>query len=106
MLVKGRSSRSFFTNLFHQACKGSQIFTHPDSPISIVGKPFKHLLYQFRLAFSGWRYVHIVRGGESYSALADGLQSALYALGGVSKEHRTDSLSAAYVNDSQKQYLT
>ncbi len=86
--------------------QGLSDFTHPDSPISIAGKPFKHLLYQFRLAFSGWRYVHIVRGGESYSALADGLQSALMALGGSPKEHRTDSLSAAYINDSQKQQLT
>ena len=64
------------------------------------------MLYQFRLAFSGWRHAHIVQGGESYSALADGLQTALHKLGGVPKEHRTDSLSAAYVNAAQKQRLT
>ena len=86
--------------------QGLSDFTHPDSEITIGGKPFKHLLYQFRLAFSGWRYVHITQGGESYSALADGLQSALFELGGSPKEHRTDSLSAAYVNESQKQHLT
>ncbi len=38
--------------------------------------------------------------------MADGLQSALHTLGGVPKEHRTDSLSAAYVNNAQKQHLT
>ncbi len=76
------------------------------TPITIDGKAFSHLLYQFRLAFSGWRYVHIVQGGESYSALADGLQSALHRLGGAPKEHRSDSLSAAYVNNAQKQRLT
>ena len=31
-------------------------------------------------------------------ALAEGLQNALWALGGVSGEHRSDSLSAAYHN--------
>ena len=54
----------------------------------------------------GWRHVHIVQGGESYSALADGLQNALRTLGGAPKEHRTDSLSAAYVNNVEKQRLT
>ena len=32
-------------------------------------------------------------GGESYVALAEGLQNALWMLGGVPREHRTDSLS-------------
>ena len=81
-------------------------FTHPNTAITIDQKPFAHSLYQFRLAFSGWRYVHIIQGGESYSALADGLQSALHALGGAPKEHRTDSLSAAYVNTAEKRRLT
>ncbi|MEX2354165.1 MAG: IS21 family transposase [Gammaproteobacteria bacterium] len=86
--------------------QGLSDFTHPNTPITIAGEPFAHLLYQFRLAFSGWRDVHIVQGGESYSALADGLQNALQKLGGVPQEHRTDSLSAAYVNNAQKQRLT
>jgi transposase InsO family protein len=86
--------------------QGLSDFTHPNTAITIAAEPFKHLLYQFRLAYSGWRSVHIVQGGESYSALADGLQTALHKLGGAPKEHRTDSLSAAYVNAAQKQRLT
>ena len=86
--------------------QGLSDFTHPNTAITIAGESFAHLLYQFRLAYSGWRYVHIVQGGESYSALADGLQNALHTLGGTPKEHRTDSLSAAYVNTTQKQRLT
>lgn len=73
-------------------------FTHPDSPITIEGKPFKHLLYQLRFAYSGWRSVSIVQGGESYAALASGLQRALQQAGGSPIEHRTDSLSAARNN--------
>ena len=86
--------------------QGLSDFTHPNTAITIAGEAFKHLLYQFRLAYSGWRCVHIVQGGESYSALADGLQTALHKLGGAPKEHRTDSLSAAYVNAVQKRRLT
>ncbi len=86
--------------------QGLSDFTHPNTAITIAGEPFKHLLYQFRLAYSGWRDAHIVQGGESYSALADGLQNALHKVGGAPKEHRTDSLSAAYVNAAQKQRLT
>lgn len=66
--------------------------------ITIQGQPFTHLLYHFRLAFSGWCSVKVVHGGESYTALAEGLQDALWRLGGVPAEHRSDSLSAAYRN--------
>lgn len=37
-------------------------------------------------------------GEESFTALAENLQNALWSLGGVPREHRTDSLSAAYRN--------
>ena len=86
--------------------QGLSDFTVPNSPVTIAGEPFEHLMYQFRLAYSGWRSVTIIRGGESYSALADGLQNALRKLGGTPFEHRTDSLSAAYVNASEKRDLT
>jgi hypothetical protein len=53
--------------------------------ITIQGQPFKHLLYHFRLAFSGWCSVKVVHGGESYTALAEGLQDALWRLGPAQK---------------------
>ena len=66
--------------------------------ITIGGQPFNHLLYHYRLAYSGWQYVQVVQGGESFVALAQGLQNALSRCGGCPKLHRTDSLSAAYRN--------
>ena len=66
--------------------------------ITIAGVIFHHLLYHFRLAFSGWCSVKVVHGGESYSAFAEGLQDALRRLGGSPQEHRSDSLSAAFKN--------
>jgi hypothetical protein len=64
----------------------------------VEGQPLPHRLYQFALAYSGWRHVEVVIGGESFEALANGLQNALWQLGGVPHEHRTDSLSAAFRN--------
>ncbi len=74
--------------------------------ITIAGKPFEHLLYHYRLAYSGWQYAQIIQGGESFIALAEGLQNALTACGGVPKQHRTDSLSAAYRNLGGNKSLT
>jgi hypothetical protein len=39
-----------------------------------------------------------VLGGESFVALAEGLQNALWALGSAPLQHRSDSLSAAFRN--------
>jgi hypothetical protein len=66
--------------------------------VTIAGVPFDHRLYHFRLAFSGFEHAHVVLGGESFVALAEGLQNALWSLGGAPKEHRSDSLSAAFRN--------
>jgi len=76
----------------------SDFTTLKDVKITIQGRLFTHLLYHFRLAFSGWCSVKVIHGGESYTALAEGLQDALWRLGGVPHEHRSDSLSASYRN--------
>jgi hypothetical protein len=74
-------------------------FTHMDrSEIIVNGHAFKHMLYHFRLVYSKWSYVKVIQGGESFQALSEGLQEVLLHLGGSPKEHRTDSLSAAYKN--------
>jgi transposase InsO family protein len=66
--------------------------------VTIAGVPLLHRLYHFRLAFSGFAHAHVVLGGESFVALAEGLQNALWALGGAPEQHRSDSLSAAFRN--------
>ena len=55
--------------------------------IMIAGVVLEHRLYHFRLAFSGFAYAHVVLGGESFVALAEGLQNALWSLGGVVPQH-------------------
>jgi len=66
--------------------------------ITIAGVALSHRLYHFRLAFSSFEHAHVVLGGESFVALAEGLQNALWTLGGVPEQHRSDSLSAAFRN--------
>ncbi|WP_341792132.1 IS21 family transposase [Rickettsia endosymbiont of Gonocerus acuteangulatus] len=66
--------------------------------ITIKGQVFQHILYHFRLAYSNWSFMKIIQGGESFTALSQSLQDALWKLGGCPREHRTDSLSAAFKN--------
>jgi hypothetical protein len=66
--------------------------------VTIEGESFEHLLYHYRLAYSGWQYVQVVQGGESFVSLSSGLQNALSHCGGSPQQHRSDSLSAAYNN--------
>jgi len=81
----GRMGLSDFTDMRHLG-------------VTIAGEALDHRLYHFRLAYSGFEHAHVVLGGESYVALAEGVQNALWSLGGVPSEHRTDSLSAAFRN--------
>ncbi len=62
--------------------------------ISIGGQQFKHLLYHFVVTYSNWEHGTICFS-ESYESLSEGLQNALWELGGVPVEHQTDRLSAA-----------
>jgi hypothetical protein len=69
-----------------------------DLIVTVARAPLDHRLYHFRLVYSGFEHAHVILGGESYVALAEGLQNALWAVGGAPKEHRSDSLSAAFRN--------
>lgn len=77
---------------------GLSDFTKPSPVVTLQGRALRHQLYHYRLAYSGWRYVKVILGGESFTALAEGLQNAWWRCGGCPQEHRTDSLSAAFCN--------
>lgn len=66
--------------------------------VTVGGQPLAHMLYHFRLPWSGFAHAHVILGGESFVALAEGLQNALWSAGGAPHQHRTDSLSAAFRN--------
>ena len=79
----------------HPPGREAQIdFTHCKSlGVSIGGQPYAHLLFQFVLSHSGWRYTEVA-GGETYLALQRGLQGALWTLGGVPQVVRSDNTAA------------
>lgn len=68
-----------------------------DLNMTISNQPFQHLFYHFVLSYSNWEWGEICFS-ESHESLRSGLQNALWMLGGVPKEHRTDNLSAAVNN--------
>ena len=70
-------------------------FTHGSSlGVTIAGQPYPHLLFQLILSHSGWRYAEIA-DGETFLSLKQGLQAALWTLGGVPEVVRSDNTSAA-----------
>ena len=62
--------------------------------VTIQRQPFEHLLYHFVLTYSNWE-TGTVCFSESFESMSEGLQNALWELGGVPERHRTDRLSAA-----------
>ena len=70
-------------------------FTHCDSlKVTIGGEPFAHMVFEFILSHSGWRYAQICFS-ETFVALVSGLQGALWELGAVPEVVRSDNLGAA-----------
>ena len=105
--VHGPEREVFFAQEHPPGRLGLSDFTVCDElEVVIAGVAFAHRIYQFALAHSGWRHAVVFEGGESFIALSTGLQSALWRLGGVPEEHRTDSLSAAFNNLAEEQELT
>jgi hypothetical protein len=73
-------------------------FTHlTELGITIAGEPFAHMLYHFVLTYSNWETGTICQS-ESLASLSEGLQNALWELGGVPRLHRTDRMTAAVNN--------
>lgn len=62
--------------------------------VRIGGRLFEHLCYHFVLSYSNWETFTLCYS-ESFESLSEGLQSALWELGGVPLQHQTDRLSAA-----------
>ena len=70
-------------------------FTHCDSlEVTMGGEQFDHMLFEFILSHSGWRYAQVTYS-ETFAALVSGLQGALWDLGAVPEVVRSDNLSAA-----------
>jgi hypothetical protein len=80
---EGPAKEVFFTQLHHPGELGQSDFTHMNKlGITIGGRPFDHLIYHFVLTYSNWETGSICFS-ESFETLSQGLQNALWELGGV-----------------------
>ncbi len=97
--VNGEAQEVIFRQTHEPGRLGLSDFTDASGlGVTIAGQPLDHLFYHFRLVWSGFEHAHVILGGESFVALAEGLQNALWSVGGTPLYHRSDSLSAAFRN--------
>ena len=94
-VLEGPSREIFFPQMHRPGELAQSDYTHMGKlGITIASQPFDHLLYHFVLTYSNWETGSICYS-ESFESLSEGLQSALWELGGVPHTHQTDRLTAA-----------
>lgn len=104
--TEGPAKEVYFPQQHHpgQLCQSD--FTHMDDlGITINKEPFNHMIYHFVLTYSNWE-TGTICFSESFESLSDGLQNALWELGGVPQSHQTDRLSAAVNNSCNSEEFT
>jgi hypothetical protein len=96
--IDGAPKEVFFDQVHTPGELGASDFTcMNDLQVTLAGQPFDHLIYHFVLSYSNWE-TGTVCCSESFESLSQGLQDALWELGGVPRLHRTDRLTAAVNN--------
>ena len=104
--TEGPSREIFFPQVHHPGELCESDFTHMDNMgITINGHPFSHMIYHFVLTYSNWE-AGTICFSESFESLSQGLQNALWSLGGVPRFHRTDQLSSAVKKAASKKEFT
>jgi hypothetical protein len=102
----GPGQEVYFTQVHHPGRLCASDFTHMNSlNVTLAGQPFPHLVYHFVLTYSNWESVTVCFS-ESFESLSVGLQNALAELGGVPERHRSDRLSSAVNNLSERRDFT
>lgn len=104
--LEGPPKEVYFPQQHHPGQLGASDFTDMRSlRITLTGQPFPHLVYHFVLTYSNWQTGTICYS-ESFESLSEGLQNAVWKLGGVPVNHRTDRLSAAVHQGLDKEKFT
>ena len=80
----------------HQPGEAAQSdFTYMNSlEVTLGGVPFPHLVFHLVLVYSNVEAIQICFS-ESYESLVEGIETCLWRVGGVPRQHRTDHLGAA-----------
>ncbi len=93
--MHGPEQEVIFPQQHKPAERAQSDFTHmEDLEVSIAGEPFPHMVFHLVFTYSNVEAVRICFS-ESFEALAEGIEHALWQIGGVPEQHRTDHLTAA-----------
>lgn len=93
--LHGKPQEVIFEQVHTPGERAQSDFTHmEDLEVTIAGEPFPHLVYHFVLTYSNVEVASICFS-ETFEALAEGIEKAVWQIGGVPHQHRTDHLSAA-----------
>ena len=104
--VHGEPKEVMFPQSHRPAEQAQSDFTYMGSVgVTLAGQPFDHLLYHFVLTYSNWE-AGTICFSESFESLLVGLQNALWELGALPREHRTDSLTTAVHKLSHPEQFT
>jgi len=104
--LEGPSKEVFFQQKHRPGELCASDFTHMNElEITIDGVRFNHMIYHFVLTYSNWE-TGTICFSESFESLSEGLQNALWELGGVPAKHRTDRLSSAVHKVSSPEEFT
>src|SRR5436309_7371169 len=104
--LEGPPKEVFFGQTHEPGRLAENDFTHMgELSVTILGQPFDHMVYHFVLTYSNWE-AGTVCFSESFESLSEGLQNALWELGGVPRRHRTDRLTAAVNSDPESELFT
>ena len=104
--LEGPGKEVFFAQVHHPGRLCQSDFSHMTKlGVTIAGRTFEHLIYHFVLTYSNWEAFTICYS-ESFESVSEGLQNALWELGGVPQRHRTDRLGAAVANGSDMKEFT
>ena len=93
--LEGPAREVYFPQEHHPGELAQSDFTDMKAlGVTIRGQHFDHLVYHFVLTYSNWETTTICFS-ESFESLSEGLQNALWELGGVPRAHQTDCLTSA-----------
>lgn len=102
-VTEGPAQEVYFGQVHKPGRLCASDFTHmTELGITLAGQTFEHLVYHFVLTYSNWETGTICYS-ESLESLSEGWQNAVWELGAVAAEHRTDSLSSAVNNMSNRE---
>ena len=104
--LEGPAKEVFFAQKHHpgEMCQSDFTCLY-DLGITIGRQPFRHMIYHFVLPYSNWE-TGTICFSESFESLSEGLQNALWELGGAPKVHRTDRLRTAVNTTGNPQEFT